>query len=111
MKHILIDSLNRTIREATEEETLQYMQQHVGGMIESAGTGYEIPVLAKSDTMYVNGEGWIKEPFFRYGFWIERERYAGSAIIVGKYFENRKGYGYKDVKTTVEKIREKLRWW
>lgn len=76
MKAIKIDTKNKSVYEI-EVFTLADLQEAVGGYIETALN------FDNGDTLYVNEEGLLREPF---GFFYYRgaiQPYAGNGIIVG----------------------------
>lgn len=104
IKHIFIDSSNRTVTQLEEHCTLEYLQQKMGGYIECA-TQFAIGHL--NHTLYVDEEGRLKK--IRNYFLLPRiypEPLAGNGIIVGL---SRSGDS-TDCRVSLEDIRSQIRW-
>lgn len=97
-KAILIDSLNREIREIQipKNDSLRTLQSHIGGLITP---GHH---LLNDDLVYVNDEGWFKgsqDFFFIKG---APQPFAGNGVIVA-------GNEYEDALSKLDQIKKSVR--
>jgi hypothetical protein len=105
--HIIIDAKNQTITLVTDKElTLSYMQSVVGGLIERTPYSFHRKGIWCKDDLFVNEEGRINGTNF--GFTICGHTFFGNGIIVGEYVERGSEYGYLNVLTDIEQLKEYL---
>lgn len=97
MKAIVIDSLNKEIREVDIPGNLASLQEIVGGYV-------ELVRLQEREDLYVNDEGLINgtTTFFS----IDRHLLAGNGVVIGSNSDGE----LVPTKMTVEELSRKVGW-
>jgi len=102
MKHVLvIDSAARTVTAECIPDTLEALQECVGGYIE---TGWQFP---NGDVVFVNEEGLLQQPPGKDWFHIQGlyQPFVGNGVCIG---HNEEGESV-DVKTSLEDLQKLIR--
>lgn len=81
IKGILIDAVNRTVKEV-EVSGLEGLQGSVGGSIAIAHSFMDDGDM-ETDTLFVDDEGLLKSPKHFFSFEGAHQPFAGNGIIVG----------------------------